>query len=55
MLIGVKEGLQVTRRPDLERDGVELLVVQLNEANIKPVILYVYYRPPGSSSHGLNL
>ena len=55
VLIGVKEGLQVTRRTDLERDGVQLLVVQLNKANIKPIILYVYYRPPGSSSDGLNL
>ena len=43
------------RRSDLERDGVELLVVQLNKANIKPVILYVYYRPPSSSSDGLSL
>ena len=55
MLIAVKEGLQVTRRIDLERDGVELLVVQLNKTNIKPVILYVYYRPPSSSSDGLSL
>ena len=35
MLIAVKEGLQVTRRDDLERDGVELVVVQLHKANIK--------------------
>jgi hypothetical protein len=55
VLIAVKEGLQFTRRSDLERDGVELLVVQLNKANIKPVILYVYYRPPSSSSDGLSL
>ena len=53
--IAVKEGLQVTRRGDLERDGIELLVVQINKANNKPGILYVYYRPPGSSSDGLNL
>ena len=37
VLIGVKEGLRVTRCADLERDGVELLVVQLNKANIKPL------------------
>ncbi len=55
MLIAVKEGLQVTRRGDLERDGVELVVAQINKANNKPVILYVYYHPPGSSSDGLNL
>ena len=55
MLIAVKEGLQVTRRGDLERDGVELVVAQINKANNKPVILYVYYRPPRSSSDGLNL
>lgn len=40
--------IELTRRDDLERDRVELVVVQLNKANIKPVILYVYYRPPGS-------
>ena len=55
VLIAVKEGLQVTRRGDLKRDGVELVVAQINKANNKPVILYVYYRPPGSSSDGLNL
>ena len=55
VLIAVKEGLQVTRRDDLEIDGVELLVVQLNKANIKPIILNVYYRPPCSSSVDLTL
>jgi hypothetical protein len=55
VLIAVKEGLQVTRRSDLERDGVELLVVHFNKTNIKPVILYVYYRAPSSSSDGLSL
>jgi hypothetical protein len=53
VLIAVKEGLQATRRCDL--DGIELLVVQLNKANNKPVILYIYYHPPGTCSDGLNL
>ena len=46
MLIAVKEGLQATRRCDLERDGAEFVVVQLNKVNNSSVILYTYYRPP---------
>jgi hypothetical protein len=46
VLIAEKEGLQATRRCDLERNGIELLAVQLNKANNKLVILYVYYHPP---------
>ena len=55
VLIAVKEGLQATRCCDLERDGIELLVVRLNKANNKLVILYVYYHPPGTCSDSLNL
>ena len=39
VLIAVKEALQVTRSCDLERDGIEFLVVQLSKTNNKPVIL----------------
>ena len=55
VLIAVKEGLQASRRFDLERVGVELIVIQLSKANNKPVIIYVYYRPPGFCSDGLIL
>ena len=43
VLIAVKEGLQATRRCDLERDGAEFVVVQLNKVNNSSVILYTYY------------
>ena len=46
VLIAVKEGLQATRRCDLERDGAEFVVVQLNKVNNSSVILSTYYRPP---------
>ena len=55
VLIAVKEGLQASRRFDLERVGVELIAIQLSKANNKPVIIYVYYRPPGFCSDGLLL
>lgn len=56
VLIAIKENLHATRRCDLERDGIELAVVQLSKANNEPVILYVYYRPPNSSPDaGLSL
>ena len=55
VLIAVKECLDVTRRTDLEIDGVEVLVVQLSKANNKPVILRVFYHLPGLSSHDLEL
>ncbi|XP_028413970.1 uncharacterized protein LOC114536830 [Dendronephthya gigantea] len=55
VLIAVKEGLQATRRCDLERDDAEFVVVQLNKANNSSVILYTYYRPPQSRSDSLKL
>ena len=55
VLIAVKEGLQATRRCDLERDGAEFVVVQLNKVNNSSVILYTYYRPPQTCSDSLQL
>ncbi len=55
VLIAVKEGLQATRRCDLERDGAELVVVQINKVNNSSVILYTYYRPPQTYSDSLKL
>ena len=46
VLIAIKEGLQATRRYDLERDGAEFVVVQLKKLNNSSVILYTYFRPP---------
>ena len=55
VLIAVKEGLQATRRCDLERDGAEFVVVQINKVNNSSVILYTYYRPPQTYSDSLKL
>ena len=55
VLIATKDCLQATRRCDLERDEIELVMVQLRKTNNKPVILYSYYRPPGIGSYGLQL
>ncbi|CAB3983919.1 Hypothetical predicted protein [Paramuricea clavata] len=55
VLIAIKENLHATRHCDLERDGIELAVVQLNKANNEPVILYVYYRPNSSPDACLSL
>ncbi|CAB4004932.1 Hypothetical predicted protein [Paramuricea clavata] len=48
VLVAVKANLHATRRPDLERNEIELVVVELNNTNSKPVILYTFYRPPVS-------
>ena len=55
ILIAVKDGIEVNRRCDLERNGAELLVVQLSEANNKAVLLYLFYNPPGLCSTNLKL
>ena len=55
VLIAVKEGLQATRRCDLERDGAEFVVVQINKVYNSSVILYTYYRPPQTYSDSLKL
>jgi hypothetical protein len=49
VLIAIRENLHATRCCDLERDDIELAVVQLSKANNEPVILYVYYRPPNQA------
>ena len=55
VLIATKDCLQATRRCDLERDEIVLVVVQLRKTNNKSVILYSYYRPPGTGSMALKL
>ena len=57
MLVAVEANLHATRRPDLERNEIELVVVELNNTNSKPVILYTFYRRPVSGPevfHHLN-
>jgi hypothetical protein len=39
VLVAVEANLHATRRPDLERNEIELVVVELNNTNSKPVIL----------------
>ena len=54
----MEANLHATRRLDLERNEIELVVVKLNNMNSKSVILYTFYRPPDSASpeviHHLN-
>ena len=45
VLIAVKGGIQASRRPDLEKDGIELVVIHLEKGNTKPVTLYCFYQP----------
>ena len=45
MLVAGKVNLQATRRLDLERNELELVVVKLVNVNSKSVILYTFYRP----------
>lgn len=49
VLIAVKADLHATRRLDLERNDIELVVVELNNVNSKSVILYTFYRLPVSN------
>ena len=57
VLVAVKANLHATRRLELERNEIELVVVELNNMNSKSVILYTFYRPPDSGPeviHHLN-
>lgn len=48
MLIAVKSYIQSNRRKDLERDQVEMVVVEFFKDSCKPVILCTFYHPePG--------
>ena len=57
VLVAVKANLHATRRLELERNEIELVVVEPNNMNSKSVILYTFYRPPDSGPeviHHLN-
>ena len=48
VLVAVKDPISVKRRFDLEDNSIELVVVELSQINNQSIILYTYYRPPGS-------
>ena len=57
VLVASKTGLPGFRRLDLEKQSIELIVVEIKTPNCVTVILYTFYRPPGSSPeilHDLN-
>lgn len=55
VMIAVKGGIEVKRRPDLEKDGAELVVVDLKTGNVKTVTLYCFYHPDSSPEPLLEL
>jgi hypothetical protein len=46
--VAVKLNLHATRRPDLENENIELVVIELAIENSKTGLLYTFYRPPDS-------
>jgi hypothetical protein len=48
VLVAVKDTISVERRFDLEYNSIELVIVELSQLNNQSIILYTYYRPPGS-------
>jgi hypothetical protein len=48
VLVAVKNEFKVSRRTYLEREKTEMVVVEL-VTNGKPLLLYIFYRPPGST------
>lgn len=45
VLIAVKADIHALRRPDLERGGAELVVVEIRKGQGKPVLIYCFYHP----------
>ena len=57
VLVAIKTELQALHRLDLKKQSIELIVVEIKTPNCITVILYTFYRPPGSSPeilHDLN-
>ncbi|CAB4008436.1 Hypothetical predicted protein, partial [Paramuricea clavata] len=48
VLVAVKSNIHATRRMDLERENVELVVVEFATESNKTALLYTFYRPPNS-------
>ena len=55
VLIVVKSTIHASRRIDLEREGTELVVVELRKAHDKPLLLYCFYHPEESPEPLLEL
>ena len=55
LLIYVPSHLPVTRRSDLEVEGIECVCLQLHYRNCKPCLFTFVYRPPSSDSSYLDL
>ena len=55
ILIAVKGDIQNSRPPDLEKGGIELVVMDLKEGNTKAVTLYCFYHPDSSPEPLLEL
>ena len=54
VLIAVKSDPQSIRRKDLERDKTKMVAVEIFTCS-KSLILYAFYRPPGSNNVDLIL
>ena len=57
VLVAIKTELQALDCLDLKKQSIELIVVEIKTSNCITVILYTFYRPPGSSPeilHDLN-
>ena len=48
VLVAIKSNIRAIRRIDLEREDVELVVVEFTTQCNKTTILYTFYRPPNS-------
>ena len=55
VLIAVKNTIHASRRTDLERVGIELVVVELRNGHDKPLLLYCFYHPDDSPEPLLEL
>ena len=54
-MIAVKGDIQTSRRPGLEKGGIELVAVDLKKGNTKPITLYCFYHPNPSPEPLLEL
>ena len=54
-MIAVKNTIHASRRTDLERVGIELVVVELRNGHDKPLLLYCFYHPDDSPEPLLEL
>ena len=50
VLVAIKSNIRAIRRMDLEREDMELVVVEFTTQCNKTTILYTFYRPPNSYS-----